>query len=63
MSKQDSPKNLEHGSGALAGQASSVFLETSTELLITCHDRVDEIGKENYDTVDKSVVIVQMFTP
>ena len=64
MRNSDSTKNWEHGSGAMVGKRPVFFLEIFAELLIKSHvhDRRKR-GKENYDTLKKSVLMVQVDTP
>ena len=42
-----------------SGLAPSTCLETPTGMLINVKSMIDERGKENYDTVSKSVIILQ----
>ena len=54
-------RNLDSTKNDSTGRVSTVYcLETTNDLLMKYHVR--DRGKENYDTVDKSVLIAQMDT-
>ena len=59
MRNSDSTKNWEHGLGVPVGKAPSSVLETRPELLIKSHVRGRRKRKENYDTLNTSVFMVQ----
>ena len=64
MNNPDSTKIWEHGPGAPVRLAPSAFLETPAELLIKkVKSVIDERGKENYDTLNKSFFMVLIDTP
>ena len=62
MSNSYSTKHWEHGPGAPVGLASYAFVETPSELLIKVKSGEEERGKENYDTLNKSVLWSDEYT-
>ena len=60
MRKSDWPKSCEDGHGAPVGKTSSDFQETPTEFLIKCKVHGRRKGKWKYETLNKSVLMVQM---